>query len=80
LIPARAREFILDDQNLRLLTKLVNDELGAVRAQAASELRRAEKKIASFRAKLQRNCEALESKLLSIEDLAPRIRVLREEI
>jgi len=80
LVLAQSRELILDEQNLALLARLVNEELGAARERAADELRHAEAGLLKLRAKLQRNYEALESGKLELDDLAPRIRALREEI
>ena len=80
LVLTQSRELILDEQNLALLARLVNEELGAARERAADELRHAEAGLLKLRAKLQRNYEALESGKLELDDLAPRIRALREEI
>jgi len=74
------RSLILDEANLSALVGLVNEELSGTRDRAIAEFEGAKKAVAAMRRKLQRNYEALESGLLDLEDLAPRIRKLREEI
>lgn len=80
LVMSRVRDLILDDANLHLLVGLVNDQLSQLQIDERERLEGAERKIAGFKRRLQRNYEALESGLLDLEELAPRIRELRQDI
>lgn len=77
---SRARDVILDEENLRKLTQMVNDELKQRATVAKQNLERVEAQLRGLRQRLDRHYEALETQQLTIEDLAPRIRTLRESI
>jgi len=80
LVMTKVRDLILDNANLHLLVRLVNEQLSQLQVDERTRLAGAERKIAGLRRRLQRNYEALESGLLDLEELAPRIRELRQDI
>jgi site-specific DNA recombinase len=79
-VMARTRDMILDEGNLKLLVDLVNEQLINLRADDREMLQTKGAQLGSLKKRLQKNYEALESGLLELEDLAPRIRELRDEI
>ena len=79
-VMAEIRRLVLDDENLALLVRLVNDRLAeSVQAEQAN-LEAAETRIQGLNRRLRRNYDALESGLLDLEELAPRIRELRADL
>jgi len=80
LVMSRARDLILSESNLRLLVQLVNERLSQLQIDEKALLEGAQQRITGLRKRLQRNYEALESGLLDLEELAPRIRELRQDI
>jgi site-specific DNA recombinase len=79
-VMSEVRKLVLDDKNLQLLVQLVNERLSDLKTTEQSSLEATERKIQGLRRRLQRNYDALESGLLDLEELAPRIRELRSEI
>ena len=71
---------ILTPQNLDRLVELVNEELAADFERIDEELERIDHEIRSQKARLARLFDALETGKLGLDDLAPRIKGLREAI
>ena len=80
LVLAQVRELILDDANLVILVDVVNEELHEAQAGQSEKLRSAEQRLRRLQHHLQRHYEALEAGALELEDVAPRIREVREEV
>ncbi len=76
----QVRAVILDDENLQQLVVLVNRELASLRAKSDSRLQEIDRSLASRRRKLDKLYDALENDTLELADIAPRIRVRRQEI
>ena len=79
-VMAKTRDLILDEANLQLLVTLVNEQLVQADADEREAVAQMEGHLSALRRRLQRNYEALESGLLDLDELAPRIRELREDI
>lgn len=76
----RVKEVILDEANLRRLTKMVNEELQKEKQQTQKKLQMVETQLRALRKRLDRHYEVLETGQLVIGDLAPRIKELRDSI
>jgi len=71
---------ILAPENLDRLVELVNEELVQDRERIEEEVARLEREIAGYQSRLSRLFDALETGKLELEDLAPRIKELRQAI
>ena len=73
---------ILAPENLDRLVELVNEELvqDRERIEEEEEVARLEREIAGYQSRLSRLFDALETGKLELEDLAPRIKELRQAI
>ncbi|MHA1814091.1 MAG: recombinase family protein [Candidatus Thorarchaeota archaeon] len=76
----RVRDVILDDDNLRTLVEMVNEELQARNGQAEQVVNTVNEQLHALRKRLDCHYDALETGELTIADLAPRIKELRESI
>ncbi len=76
----RIRTHILTKKNLERLVQLVNKEIRQTSILGVRQLQVAESELQDRRSRLDRLFEALETCQLGLDDLAPRIRTLREEI
>ena len=84
----KLEEFVLDKlltvilapENLDRLVELVNEELVQDRERIEEEIARLEREIAGYQSRLSRLFDALETGKLELEDLAPRIKELRQAI
>ena len=74
------RDVILDDDNLRTLVEMVNEELQARNGQAEQVVNTVNEQLHALRKRLDCHYDALETGELTIADLAPRIKELRESI
>ena len=77
---SRVRDVILDEDNLSRLVELVNEELQGAGERAKAQLEPIERQVQALKARLARHYEALETGLLVLEDVAQRIKELREAI
>ncbi len=77
LVIDKIKEHILTEENLRELVKLVNEEMDAATKDYKERLRGIAGELADVRRRLDRHYEALETGMLSLSDLAPRIQALR---
>ncbi len=74
----KIREIILTQENLRRLTELVNEEITKETHDYRQNFDSIETELTSVRRRLDNLYEALETKLLEVSDLAPRIKHLRQ--
>ena len=77
---SRVRDVILDEENLQKLAHMVNEELAQSARAVEQNLGRVDAQLRGLRQRLDRHYEALETGQLAIEDLAPRIKTIRESI
>ena len=77
VIIEKIKERILTEDNLRDLVRLVNDEMDATTSEKRQQLDTVVAELTDVHRRLDSLNEALETKMLSIEDLAPRIQALR---
>ncbi len=75
----RVRENVLTKENLRQLVRLTNEELKVDRRRSERELESLEQESISVAQKLANLYAALESGKVEIDDLAPRLKELREQ-
>ena len=80
LVIERIREKLLTEQNLRELVTLINQELITAKKRSGEDLKVLECQINKRKERLDKLYDALETGKLSIEDLAPRIKDLRQQI
>jgi len=76
----RVKEVILDEENLRRLTKMVDEELQKEKQQTQKKLQTVQTQLRALRKRLDRHYEVLETGQLVIGDLAPRIKELCSSI
>jgi len=79
-IISRARDLILDEDNLERLVSLVNGELSTRQLNIGNSIKDVEATIGNLKQRLSHHYEALETGLLVVSDVAPRIQELRNEI
>jgi site-specific DNA recombinase len=77
---ARVRDVVLEEQHLKTLSRMVNEEMAASRGSVEEETESARRLVSQTKSRLQRHYDALETKTLALHDLAPRIRELRHEL
>jgi len=78
LVIDKIKEHILTEDNLRELVRLVNEEMDAQASEYREQLDTIIRETDETNRRLSRLYEALETGKLAMEDLAPRIRELRE--
>jgi site-specific DNA recombinase len=76
----RLKDAILTDENIKDMVELTNDELAHSSCTYQEKLSTVGKKLKSIREKLDKHYDALETGLLDINDLAPRIKDLKEQV
>jgi hypothetical protein len=76
----RIRDYILTEENLGRLTILVNNEIRESRAESESRQIQLASQLADKQKRLDNLYDSLETRELTVADLAPRIKKLREEI
>jgi len=74
----KMKERILTEENLRQLVCMVNEEMDGATVEYHTRLSAIEAELTEVKHRLERLYDALETGKLGLEDLAPRIRVLRE--
>jgi len=79
-IVSKTRDLILDDDNLRSLVSLVNEELEERTDRISEQLERLDEGENRLQQRLARHYEALETGALELQDVAARIQALRAEI
>jgi hypothetical protein len=79
LVVNKIKEFILNEDNLRELARLVNEEMGNNAGTFAKELGMITEEIADINDRLERLYDGLETGKIGIDDLAPRIQQLRHK-
>ncbi len=75
----QVRQIILREEHLTELVRLTNEEVNAAQQETDGQLAAFDLQIADLDRRLDRLYAALETGKLSIDDLAPRIRALREQ-
>ena len=75
----KLKEKILTDENLAILVKLVNEEMGLLTRQGKERLEEVEKQLKSINEKLLKYYMAFENGTMDEDDAAPRIKELRAE-
>lgn len=78
LVIDKIKEHILTEENLRELVRLVNEEMDAASVEYRTQLETINEEIADVGRRLDRLYDAIETGHLPNEDMAPRIRELRE--
>jgi len=78
LVTDKIREHILTKENLSELVRLVNEEIQTASMEQRRRLASITAEVDRINSRLQRLYDALETGMLSLEDLAPRIRQLRQ--
>ena len=78
LVVDRVRTLVLEEEHIAELVRLTNDELRAALDGVDQRLGHIEGQEAEVNRRLDRLYEALETGALSLDDLAPRIKELRE--
>ncbi len=78
LVVEQLRARVLTEENLEELVKLVNEELQASSNALKEQMDVLDTELRDIRARLDRHYEALETGQLDLEDLAPRIREIRD--
>ena len=71
---------MLTEDNLASLVEMVNGEVEAAVSESRARLETIEAEIAEVRARVSRLCEVLETRKLDLDDLAPRIKELRQQL
>ena len=74
----KIKERVLTEENLRELVRLVNEEMDASAGDYRQRLDTIEEELAETERRLDRLYDALETKKLNLDDLAPRIQALRQ--
>lgn len=74
----KIKERVLTEENLRELVRLVNEEMDASAGDYRQKLDTIEEELAEAERRLDRLYDALETKKLNLDDLAPRIQALRQ--
>jgi site-specific DNA recombinase len=77
LVIDQIKEYILTEQCLEELVRLVNEELDAAQVIFKQKLSAVDNELNDVKLRLSRLYDALETKKLSLDDLSPRIRELR---
>ena len=75
----KIKERILTEENLRELVHLVNEEMDAAQSENRQRLETVMAEIADVQRRLGHLYDALETRKLSLDDLAPRIQSLRHQ-
>ena len=75
----RLKGKVLTDENLTDLVRMVNEEIHLLVGRGQERLEETEKRLESVNERLLRHYTALETGKLDFDDLAPRIKDLREE-
>ena len=78
VVLSRVRDIILQEQHLEELVRLVNDELRGSLEQVKERLGMLDSQIGDVDGRLERLYDALETGKVDLDDLAPRMRQLRE--
>ncbi|MDP3064378.1 MAG: recombinase family protein [Chloroflexota bacterium] len=79
LVVGKIKERILTEENLKDLVRLVNEEMDAAASQYRERLDVVEGELADVGRRLERLYEALETGMLTLKDLSPRIQHLRHQ-
>ncbi len=74
----KIQERILTEVNLREMVQLVNEEIDAASGSNRERLSAVDADLKNTAARLNRHYDALETGKLTMDDLGPRIRELRE--
>lgn len=77
IVMEKIKQHILTKENLAELVRLVNDEMDVAAAGHGQHLKTIINEIADTSSRLERLYDALETGILRLEDLAPRIQQLR---
>jgi len=75
----KIQEHILTEANLREMVQLVNEEIDAASGSSRERLNTVDADLKNTVARLNRHYDALETDKLTMDDLGPRIRELREQ-
>lgn len=78
LVVEKIKEHILTEDNLRELVRLVNEEMDTLATEYRHQLDSTLEEIADVNQRLDRLYDAIETGKLGLDDLAPRIRQLKE--
>lgn len=78
LVIQKINEVILDQRNLEELVRLTNEELANQTDVFRSDLKLVDSELVSVKHRLDNLYDALETKLLDLSDLAPRIKQLKQ--
>jgi site-specific DNA recombinase len=79
LVTEQLRTRVLTDENLEELTKLVNEELQSLSSSLRDRLDVIDAELRDVKARLSKLYDALETGKLELDDLAPRIRELKNQ-
>jgi DNA invertase Pin-like site-specific DNA recombinase len=79
LIIDKIKEQILTEENLRELVRLVNEEMDASFACSKDQLDAVLKEVAEVGRRLDRLYDAIETGKVNLDDLAPRIKLLKDQ-
>ncbi len=79
-VVARIKERILTDKNLTDLVKMVNEELARLKTDSSEILAQIDGQLDECTKRLQRLFAAVETGKMELDDLAPRIRELKQQI
>ncbi len=79
-VVARIKERILTDKNLTELVKMVNEELARLKTDSSEILAQIDGQLDECTKRLQRLFAAVETGKMELDDLAPRIRELKQQI
>ncbi len=79
LVINQIKEKVLTQDHLEELVRLVNEELDSTHVVLKDKLDAIDADLTDVRARLSRQYDALETEKLSLDDLAPRIKQLREK-
>jgi hypothetical protein len=77
LVVDKIKERVLTEENLRELVRLVNGEMDSAAAEYRERLKVVEGELAEVQRRLERLFDALETGMLGLADLSPRIQQLR---
>ncbi len=77
LVIDQIKEYILTEQCLEELVRLVNEELGAAQVMFKQKLSAIDNELNDVKLRLSRLYDALETNKLSLDDISPRIKELR---